>query len=212
MRGRASNRRGKTGPLARRNPKGRAKKRSTHSSYVAGFEPTIPRRTAVLQTAAFAFSPHSKLRCSVGSHRQSEPPGRFSPHSHAVPALVMHLMPSKPKKPCGHSGCAALVNSGRCDKHQTQHQRDTQRWRGTAASRGYGYQHQQERERHLRDHPLCVRCLIAERVTAATVLDHIVPVRVAPERQHDPTNHQGLCVDCHALKTAEDQRNYPQAY
>jgi 5-methylcytosine-specific restriction enzyme A len=90
-------------------------------------------------------------------------------------------------------------------------------WKGTAANRGYGWQHQKERERHLRQHPLCVRCLAAGRITAASVLDHIIPIRTAPERQHDPSNWQSLCAgkgtsDCHRLKTIEDKRLYPDAY
>jgi 5-methylcytosine-specific restriction endonuclease McrA len=55
------------------------------------------------------------------------------------------------------------------------------------------------------------------RVTAASVLDHIVPIRAAPERQHDPSNWQSLCAgkgtpDCHRKKTAEDMKLFPQHY
>jgi 5-methylcytosine-specific restriction endonuclease McrA len=59
-----------------------------------------------------------------------------------------------------------------------------------------------------------VMCQVLEqgRVVAASVLDHRVPIRVAPEKQHDPSNHQGLCTDCHSIKTAEDQRKYTEFY
>jgi 5-methylcytosine-specific restriction protein A len=45
-------------------------------------------------------------------------------------------------------------------------------------------------------------------VTAATLVDHVVPVWVAPDRRLDPTNLQSLDRDCHAVKTAEDTRRY----
>lgn len=119
-------------------------------------------------------------------------------------------MPSRPLKPCGHPGCDQLAETGRCEAHAIVHKRQKELWRGSAASRGYGYRHQQERVRHLREHPLCARCLQQGRVTSASVLDHRLPIRVRPDLQHDPKNWQGLCADCHAIKTAEDQRKYPE--
>lgn len=70
----------------------------------------------------------------------------------------------------------------------------------------------EERAAHLRRHPLCVRCLAQGRVTAASVLDHIIPIRAAPEKQHDPSNHQSLCAEHHREKTLEDMKNYPEHY
>lgn len=47
----------------------------------------------------------------------------------------------------------------------------------TSTQRGYGYAWQQARARYLYDHPLCVMCESAGRVTAATVVDHSIPHR-----------------------------------
>lgn len=44
--------------------------------------------------------------------------------------------------------------------------------------------------------------------TPAVLVDHIVPVEIAPERRLDRTNLQPLCQRCHAIKTAEDLARY----
>lgn len=50
------------------------------------------------------------------------------------------------------------------------------------------------------------------RVTAATVVDHIVPVREAPDRRLDPDNLQPLCKHCHdSLKAQQESRGYHSA-
>ena len=46
--------------------------------------------------------------------------------------------------------------------------------RGSAAARGYGRKWQQARKAYLAANPLCRICEEAHRVTAATVVDHIV--------------------------------------
>tara|TARA_R110002095_G_scaffold117928_1_gene102850 strand:+ start:582 stop:950 length:369 start_codon:yes stop_codon:yes gene_type:complete len=66
----------------------------------------------------------------------------------------------------------------------------------------YDYQWRKYRLSYLADHPLCVSCLANDETTEATVVDHIIPVRIAPERFYDVTNHQALCATCHNLKTA----------
>ena len=43
-----------------------------------------------------------------------------------------------------------------------------------------------------------------ETVTA-TECDHIVPIRVAPQRAYDLTNIQPLCSGCHARKNREER-------
>jgi 5-methylcytosine-specific restriction protein A len=50
-----------------------------------------------------------------------------------------------------------------------------------------------------------VRCADAGRVTPGQLVDHIVPIAEAPELRLEPGNLQTLCVDCHAIKTSEDQ-------
>jgi 5-methylcytosine-specific restriction protein A len=65
-----------------------------------------------------------------------------------------------------------------------------------------GWGLQQLRKRWFRDHPLCVHCLTAGRIRAATELDHIVPL--SRGGADDDSNRQGLCHDCHEAKTATD--------
>ncbi|WP_370973964.1 phage major capsid protein [Enterobacter wuhouensis] len=66
------------------------------------------------------------------------------------------------------------------------------------------------RAQYLRANPLCVICLREGKLTPATVVDHITPIR----GQSDPlfwktTNHQPLCQDCHNWKTRViDRRGY----
>lgn len=81
--------------------------------------------------------------------------------------------------------------------------------RGSAASRGYDADWRRLRERHLADRPLCVACLEDEVVEVAVEVDHVVPVRRAPERRLDPSNLQSLCRRCHAAKTARERSRTP---
>jgi len=55
----------------------------------------------------------------------------------------------------------------------------------------------------LRD-PLCKHCLRKGVTIAAVEVDHIVPVEQGGS--DDDSNLQGLCHDCHAAKTADEQR------
>jgi 5-methylcytosine-specific restriction endonuclease McrA len=72
-------------------------------------------------------------------------------------------------------------------------------WRGakTSAERGYGYRWQQARLVHLRDNPLCVYCQREGRVTAASVVDHIVAHQGNETLMWDRTNWQSLCKPHH---------------
>lgn len=60
-----------------------------------------------------------------------------------------------------------------------------------------------QRARRLAMHPLCARCLSRGWFTAATQVDHIVPLFKGGEDVDE--NTQNLCDDCHKLKTAQDQ-------
>lgn len=71
---------------------------------------------------------------------------------------------------------------------------ETPRLRGRAAVK--------RRADFLRDHPLCVECEKAGRVTAATVPDHVVPLwKGGPDTE---ANLQALCQPCHDRKTAAE--------
>lgn len=57
----------------------------------------------------------------------------------------------------------------------------------------------------LEANPLCVKCFAMGHVVAATVVNHIVDIKDAPERKLDPTNHESLCAPCHNRHTARKQ-------
>ena len=48
---------------------------------------------------------------------------------------------------------------------------------GSARKRGYTWKWEKARALFLKQHPLCVMCSAEGRVTAATVVDHIIPHR-----------------------------------
>ncbi len=48
-------------------------------------------------------------------------------------------------------------------------------------------------------------CAQQGRETLPEMVDHIVPVRVAPERRLDPTNLQSLCWPHHNSKTQKER-------
>lgn len=63
---------------------------------------------------------------------------------------------------------------------------------------------QKIRAHHFRLHPLCVHCLskTPPLFRAATELDHIVPLSRSGTDTAD--NRQGLCRECHDIKTRAD--------
>ena len=84
-------------------------------------------------------------------------------------------MPSFPKHPCAHPGCAALVPKGQryCDAHKAQHPGVPR----SSAQRGYNSAWQKARQEYLNGHPLCAECAKRGVFTKATVVDHIRPHR-----------------------------------
>jgi len=96
-------------------------------------------------------------------------------------------MPQKPKTPCKHPGCPALVDVGKnyCDKHKPLHPE-----RPSPAKRGYNSRWRKVRAAYLRKHPLCVKCLAQGRYAQATVVNHIVPHR--GDREQLPSPLQAL--------------------
>lgn len=72
----------------------------------------------------------------------------------------------------------------------------------TRTQRITGSKLQAIRARWLSLHPLCVDCEKLGRVTAARELDHIVPLHLGG--QDNDSNRQGLCVECHKVKTRQE--------
>ncbi|MBI6923812.1 HNH endonuclease signature motif containing protein [Pseudomonas fulva] len=80
-------------------------------------------------------------------------------------------------------------------------------WRSgmTSSQRGYNYKWQKARERYLLDNPLCVYCDRSGRVTAASVVDHVIAHRGDMTLFWDQSNWQSLCKPCHdSVKQAEE--------
>jgi 5-methylcytosine-specific restriction endonuclease McrA len=114
-------------------------------------------------------------------------------------------MPSRAPRICG---CGIRVDPGaRCPCQERQDAARKARFdktRPSASARGLGSDWRKLRDRHLRDHPFCVRC-----GNPASDVDHIIPRSVAPERRLDPTNLQSLCKGCHSgAKQREERRQY----
>ena len=119
-------------------------------------------------------------------------------------------MPTKPKVPCKHPGCAALVPSGQkyCERHRALHPEEVR----SASDRGYGAAWQKARKQFLHTHPLCVECQKEGRYVKATVVDHIVPHRGDQKLFWDRNNWQALCKRCHDRKTMTEDRHQEYKY
>lgn len=117
-------------------------------------------------------------------------------------------MPSRAPTPCRHPGCARLVaKPGRCAEHQSLVHRDYGR-----ARRGFDAEvafynstsWRSVRAAVLREQPLCAACAKSERVVAARVVDHVLPIKRGGAR-FDVSNLQALCVPCHNRKSARER-------
>jgi len=68
---------------------------------------------------------------------------------------------------------------------------------------------QRARASQLAQQPLCQECRSQGRTTAATVADHIQPVRLGGDFW-SPANHQSLCRPCHQAKSARERLQQPE--
>lgn len=71
----------------------------------------------------------------------------------------------------------------------------------------YDYRWQQARLRFLRSNPLCAMCAKRNRVTPATVVDHVIPHKEDTDLFWDEGNWQGLCTPCHNGPKAQLERS-----
>lgn len=117
-------------------------------------------------------------------------------------------MPFKPKRPCSYPGCPRLTEGRFCEKHLQETEKEYNRQRGSAASRGYDSRWRKARAKFLKANPLCRRCEENGKITKGEVVDHIIPHRGDMSLFWDQNNWQSLCTRCHNRKTRmEDQ--YP---
>lgn len=83
--------------------------------------------------------------------------------------------------------------------------RDTRRQ--SASQRGYSSTWQTYSKQYRRLHPLCVQCLLDDRVKATACVDHIVPKHSCPELFWHAENHASLCQRCHGIKTRKEPQS-----
>lgn len=119
-------------------------------------------------------------------------------------------MPTRPPRPCSWpGGCPELVDVGYCTHHQRRERQQQDQRRGSAASRGYDSKWAKARKLFLTAHPLCVmECKEQGRITAAVVVDHIVPHKGDQKLFWDRKNWQSGCKTCHDRKTARDDGGF----
>jgi 5-methylcytosine-specific restriction protein A len=81
--------------------------------------------------------------------------------------------------------------------------------RPSARERGYTSRWDRARKAFLQRHPLCRMCEEAGLVTAARVVDHIVPHKGDAALFWDPGNWQPLCTACHSRTKQRAERGRP---
>ena len=113
-------------------------------------------------------------------------------------------MPSRAPRVCGYCGkthlsgeqCTLVAARDKARKSRADANRPS------ARQRGYDREWERARAEYLATYPSCRRC-----GGRATLVDHIIPIRVAPERRLDRSNFQSLCDHCHsAWKQDQDRK------
>ncbi|CDN41949.1 Holin protein [Paenibacillus sp. P22] len=120
----------------------------------------------------------------------------------------MNHIPTKNKRLCCKPGCTEKVEAGYCRTHEKQRRAQKDRFRGTAAERGYDARWRAYRALFLQQYPLCKHCLKDDVYTPAEVVDHITPHRMDMVLFWDPNNHQPLCKRHHDIKTATEDGGF----
>ena len=111
-------------------------------------------------------------------------------------------MPYKPLKPCSYPGCPKLTGERYCPEHKklTDKQYDTYD-RCRPASEFYrSHAWKKKRQDFLIEHPFCEECRRQGRLSKATLVDHIIPIRMGGPALDDE-NLQALCASCHSRKS-----------
>ena len=121
-------------------------------------------------------------------------------------------------KLCAAPGCRVRIEIGadapsRCSAHALPprpkghgNRRPVEDRRGSARQRGYSPAWDRLAKAFLRANPLCALCSHDHRPVAAELVDHVTPIREAPDRIYDYSNLQSLCRSCHARKTHAETR------
>ncbi|KZL93955.1 HNH endonuclease [Clostridium magnum DSM 2767] len=117
------------------------------------------------------------------------------------------MCPRKPERPCSYPGCPELTNERYCSKHQkefeSKYNKTSRPFKKLYNSRWYKL-----RKQFLLKHPLCEECKREGIVTAAEVVDHIIPHKGNEELFWDESNWQSLCKHHHDVKTAKEDGRF----
>jgi len=112
-------------------------------------------------------------------------------------------MANLPWKQCGYPGCGELVQkTSRCPEHTTDARRQADKYRGSAASRGYDWKWQKFRKRYLAKHPICEcrRCMGENIVRPADTIHHIVRLADRPDLKYAVSNLVAMARACHEVE------------
>ena len=64
-----------------------------------------------------------------------------------------------------------------------------------------------KRQNYLIEHPCCVECWKKGKLTKASVVDHIIPIKQGRTLLED-SNLQALCASCHGAKNIREGSRY----
>ena len=118
-------------------------------------------------------------------------------------------MPYKPAKPCSYPSCPKLTYERYCPKHKKlmNAQYDT-RFRDRGVAEFYhSSEWKRKRQNYLIEHPCCVECWKKGKLTKASVVDHIIPIKQGRTLLED-SNLQALCASCHGAKNIREGSRY----
>lgn len=113
-------------------------------------------------------------------------------------------MAQKAARRCNRCG---EITRGRCERCRKESHKRYDDTRGNRHERGYDSKWEKVATYvRNRDNYLCVQCRkdSPPKLTPANIVDHIVPIKVAPEKRLSPSNCQVLCAKCHGKKTEAD--------
>jgi 5-methylcytosine-specific restriction protein A len=80
--------------------------------------------------------------------------------------------------------------------------------RPSSSARGYNWRWRKRSKQYLLENPLCAPCKRLGVLTAATIVDHVIPHRGNMELFWDESNWQSACKPCHDHKTATEDGGF----
>lgn len=115
------------------------------------------------------------------------------------------IMPKKPLKPCSYPGCPNLTEGRYCEEHKKLREKQYNKYhRDKVVQSIYNSKEwKMLRRKKLELNPECEQCLREDRITRATMVDHIVPIKKGGG-VFSMSNLQSLCWNCHSRKSAKE--------